>query len=395
MRGPSAKNYLHCSLPPLYVAHSTYPCLQKKPFDSAPPANRAGVPPDRPEIQPENPPAGYTGYHEPILLEEILELAGPVAPRWIVDGTLGDGGHSLAFLERFPEARVLGGDQDAVMLERAGSRIQAAGYADRFEAIHTNFRHLPAQLDERGIRPDFMLLDLGVSMFHFRGAARGFSYEDAQSLDMRLDTHDPRRPTAADLINTAGMAELQRIFQEYGEERFAGRIARAIVESRPIHTARELAALIRRSVPHPAPARADAGGKSGRKSSYKKDGGDGGRKTGGGQIHPATRVFQALRIAVNDELGAAQAALGLDGLPARLAPGGRLAVISFHSLEDRVVKAAFREIGVPAHQRRAREAQYRILTRKPLPPSPAEIARNPASRSAKLRVLERSAETIP
>lgn len=336
-------------------------------------------------------------YHEPILLEEILESAAEVQPALIVDGTVGDGGHSLAFLKRFPDARLVACDRDPAMLERARNRITAAGCADRAEFVLSNFRDLPVYLADRSIRPDFVLLDLGVSMFHFRGAARGFSYEDAGSLDMRLDAPELKRPSAADLVNTAGQAELKRIFQEYGEERFAGRIARSIVEARPIQTARELATLIRSAVPRPT----DPKSGSSRKSSYKSDkksgkasgpkgkGGESGRSS---QIHPATRVFQALRIAVNDELGAAGAALEPGGFPAQLAPGGRLAVISFHSLEDRIVKTAYREIGVPAHQRRAAGAEYLILTRKPQLPTDAEISGNPASRSAKLRVLARSAE---
>ncbi|MCR9143182.1 MAG: 16S rRNA (cytosine(1402)-N(4))-methyltransferase [bacterium] len=341
---------------------------------------------------------GKFEYHEPILIEEILESAAEIGPRLIVDGTLGDGGHSLGFLQRFPEARLVACDRDPVMLERARTRIAAAGCADRSELVLSNFRDLPAWLAERELYADFVLLDLGVSMFHFRGAGRGFSYGDEGALDMRLDAPGPDRRTAADLLNTAAQGELQKIFQEYGEERFAGRIARAIVEARPLSTARQLAELIQAAVPR-LPAR-PAGRKSSytkapsgksepkpaRKSSYSKSG------PGPRQIHPATRVFQALRIAVNDELGAAAAALGADGFPARLASGGRLAVLSFHSLEDRIVKQAFREIGVPAHQRRAAEAEYRILTRKPVPPTDAEIARNPASRSAKLRVLARSAE---
>ncbi len=372
--------------------------VYKKTGDMAPADDRVRVS-DSPQSpgseynEPEHPESQYREpeYHEPILLEEILQSASEIEPRLIVDGTLGDGGHSLAFLERFPSARLVACDRDPQMLERARARLTASGHSDRFELVLSNFRELPAWLSERDLRPDFVLLDLGVSMFHFRGAGRGFSFTDEGALDMRLDAPGPNRPTAADLLNTAGQGELQKIFQEYGEERFAGRIARTIVEARPIHTAQELARLIQKAVPRLAPGssstgtRRSAGGPVGRK---KSDSG----AVRSGQTHPATRVFQALRIAVNDELGAARSALGPAGFPGRLAPGGRLAVLSFHSLEDRIVKQAFREIGVPAHQRRAAAAEFQILTRKPVPPSAAEIARNPASRSAKLRVLARSSE---
>lgn len=356
------------------------------------------------------PGVSWSGFHEPVLLEEILAqaadtpgLSADSGGRLILDGTLGDGGHSQALLKRFPGARLIGCDQDLVMLGRARERLGAAvgadavvGPVDPAEAPcgdsgdmrqvtlwHCNFREAPAHLAARGLHPNFILLDLGVSMFHFRGAARGFSYTDSGPLDMRLNP-DRGGATAADLLNHTDRAELQRIFQVYGEERFAGRIARAIVENRPLATAAELADLILDSVPGPK-SHPKSAGKSG--ANRNSSGGAGG--------HPATRVFQALRIAVNDELGAAESALGAGqtGFAQQLAPGGRLAVISFHSLEDRVVKTAFKAVGVPVHQRRAADAEYRILTKKPLPPSDAEIERNPAARSAKLRVLERSADT--
>lgn len=323
-------------------------------------------------------------YHEPVLPAEILDLARPVlstnagTSTNYVDGTLGDGGHSRMMLQAFPAVRVLGVDRDPEMLARARRRLTDEGLADRVQFQRANFRELPGILDQHGVQADFVLLDLGVSMFHFRGAGRGFSYGD-DVLDMRLSPE--LEESAADLVNRLDQAELQRIFQQYGEEPYSGRIARVITENRPISGARELAELVRRATV--GAGRPAAGKATQRKTKQGRDGGE-----RGGRIHPSTRVFQALRIAVNDEFGAIESALR--ELPQRLAPGGRLAVISFHSLEDRLVKEAFREIGVPAHQRRAAEAEFRIVTRKPVVPGHAETEHNPAARSAKLRCLERA-----
>ncbi|MBX7057924.1 MAG: 16S rRNA (cytosine(1402)-N(4))-methyltransferase RsmH [Leptospirales bacterium] len=295
------------------------------------------------------------------MLEEILGFAAPLCagqgPALVVDGTLGDGGHSLALLQRFPSARLLAVDQDAEMLQRAESRLMQS-CPGRFEVIHANFRELAALLHDRQLRPDFLLLDLGVSMHHFRGSARGFSYLD-EALDMRLDPG--LGPSAAELLNRLPEKELQRIFREYGEERFAGRIARAVAGARPLHSARALAKIVQQSAPH---------------------------KPGRSGIHPATRVFQALRIAVNQELQSLE--LALQSLPSRLAQGGRMAVLSFHSLEDRAVKHRFQSLG---RQRRGEPPTGFVqLTRKPLVPAEAEVRANPASRSAKLRVLAQSSD---
>lgn len=279
--------------------------------------------------------------HIPVLLTEVLTYL-PEGARLIVDGTLGEAGHTLAFHSARPEASLIGIDRDPEMLERAGARILGAGAA--VETHHAAFSRIPEILGSR--RADFILLDLGVSMFHFRGAARGFSYTD-DSLDMRLDPDLP--DTAEDLINHMGEKDLQKLFSELGEERFAGRIAGAIVRKRPVRTAKDLATIILGAVP--------------------------GRQ----RIHPATRVFQALRIRVNRELEE------LNFLPAIagcLAPGGRLAVITFHSLEDRPVKHTLRALG----------EGFRVLTKKPVLPGDQEIEANAASRSAKLRVVEKLAE---
>ncbi|MBL8019798.1 MAG: 16S rRNA (cytosine(1402)-N(4))-methyltransferase RsmH [Leptospirales bacterium] len=276
---------------------------------------------------------------------EILAFV-PQSPAIIVDGTLGEAGHSALFHAQFPGAKILGLDRDPEMLERIRARSEDFSW---IELHRKPYRLAPEALGGR--HADFILLDLGVSMFHFKGAGRGFSYQD-ESLDMRLDPDLPL--TAADILNRKTERELKLIFQEYGEERFAGRIARVIFEKRPVHSARQLAKLILDAVP--------GKGKAG--------------------IHPATRVFQALRIAVNRELEEIESSI--PHLAEVLAPHGRLAIISFHSLEDRCVKHGFRALG---------RERFKILTPKPILPSAEEIARNPASRSAKLRVIEKLPDT--
>lgn len=346
--------------------------------------------------------------HISVLRETILAMAGEVftdhAPRLIVDGTLGEAGHTLAFHERWPEAGVLALDRDPEMIERASQRLSLAGITAREHeftegeeagsngllpepgeiVLHrARFSHLAELLEESGREADLILLDLGVSMFHFNGASRGFSHGD-ENLDMRLDPE--LRRTAADLVNRLSEKEMSYLFATHGEERFSHRIARAIIRGRPYRSARQLSELIARVMP--------AGPKVGKRS-----GGRGG-EGGGKRIHPATRVFQALRIAVNKE--DEELATALKELPARLAPGGILAVISFHSGEDRMVKQAFREIG----EKRSREVRrkerqrpdreeraFRVLTDGPVRPEPEEVAENPASRSARLRVLQKKADT--
>lgn len=277
--------------------------------------------------------------HVSVMPEEVISWA-PQDARLIVDGTAGEAGHTLLLARRCPNARILAFDRDPEMLERARKKLGLAGMENRVELIRGSFGEIPEHTREA----DFILLDLGVSMHHFRGAGRGFSYTD-DSLDMRLDPD--LEETAADIINHSSEKDLKLIFQNYGEERFAGRIARAIVQKRPVRTARDLSSIILGSVPR-------------------------------SRSHPATRVFQALRIAVNDELGEIERALPL--LARSLAPGGRLAVISFHSLEDRIVKHGLRALDL------------KILTKKPLEPTEEEVRANPASRSARLRVAEKPAD---
>jgi len=289
--------------------------------------------------------------HKSVLLDEVLTQLRPAPGRWFIDATVGLGGHAGALLERLlPGGRLLGLDLDAEALELARKRL--APFEGNLELVHGSFRDLAELAERHAGRPaDGVVMDLGVSSFQLQQPARGFSFLVDGPLDMRLDT--TRGVPAARFLERASQAELERVLREYGEERYAGRIARAIAERR--HTLRstlELARLVEATVP-----RREA------------------------RIHPATRTFQALRIAVNDELGALAAALAT--LPRWLAPGGRVAVIAFHSLEDRIVKQSFRQY--------ARAGVVALVTRKPIRPSPEEVAENPRARSARLRVAERLA----
>ena len=321
--------------------------------------------------------------HVPVMLQEILDWTDVLENRTnpvILDGTLGEGGHTRALHRKFPDARLIGVDRDPEMLNRAFSLLEEEGIPckrpgtwevleDGFvHGLAMPFSHAPSQLEGMGIRPDLVLLDLGVSIHHFRGAGRGFSYTD-DSLDMRLSPDLPK--TAADLCNELPESKLKEIFQEFGEEKYPGRIARRIVEERPHSSARELAELILHSVPQD---------RSDRK-----------------RIHPATRVFQALRIAVNREMEELDQALRQ--YPQVLAPGGRLLVITFHSLEDRRVKQAFRELGTKKKAPRKNKdyvktdpSPFWILTPHPQEPTEEEINKNPPSRSSRLRVLEKNAD---
>jgi len=278
--------------------------------------------------------------HQPVMLSEALDLLNVQPGGVYVDATFGGGGHTRGIVERGGQVLALDQDPDAhKRAERLG------GVAIRF--VKANFRDLEAVLASQGSPPvNGILADLGVSSFHFDDPARGFSYQQEGPLDMRMgDTG----PTAAEIVNTLPEEELANIIWRYGEERQSRRIARAIVEARarePIETTTRLAEIIRRAV--------------------------GFRKAG----HPARRTFQALRIYVNDELGALTELLEAAGRV--LAPGGRLVVISFHSLEDRIVKHFLRE-----------DPRFRVLTKKPLVASAAEQEKNPRSRSAKLRAGER------
>ena len=283
---------------------------------------------------------------------------------FFVDATVGAGGHAEFLLERGTEIRLLGIDRDPDALALAGQRL--ARFAKRFELVPGDFADLDALLADR-LPAAGILADLGVSSMQLDRGERGFSFRRDGPLDMRMG---PAGRTAADIVATASVDELTRIFRDYGEERMAAKIARGIVAERtrgPIQTTRQLARIV-----------------AGQKGSREK-------------IDPATRVFQALRIEVNQEL----VALGrfLAAAVARLKPGGRLAVISYHSLEDRIVKDAFRrDSGVCSCPPKlptcicGARAALRLLTRRPIRPGEAELRRNPRSRSARLRVAEKLAE---
>ncbi len=297
--------------------------------------------------------------HQPVLVDEVVDWLVPQegANSIIVDGTVGGGGHTVALARRIgPSGRVIGLDRDPAMLalarEAVNAASQALGRVLPVTLVHAAYREIGHVLDELGIKQvQGILLDLGLSSDQLAWEDRGFSFMVDGPLDMRFDPSEPG-PTAAELINRLPEAELAQVFFDFGEERFSRRISRRIVETRrkrPIRTTGELAEIVRRSVPG---------------------------KARHGPIDPATRVFQALRIAVNHELE--QLDLVLELIPGVLAPGGRAAMISFHSLEDRRVKWAYKK-----------NPELTVLTKKPVTATAQEAAVNPRARSAKLRVVER------
>ena len=305
--------------------------------------------------------------HIPVLLDECIKYLNIKPDGIYVDGTLGMGGHSEAILQRLTAGRLISIDRDVTAIERAGARL--APYADRLTIVHGNFRDIGAILDEQGISAvDGMLFDLGVSSPQLDEADRGFSYMTDAPLDMRMDSSD--NIDAWFIVNRWPQEKIERILRDYGEERHAARIAAKIAECREqkeIRTTLELVEVIKSAMPAAALRE---------------------------KQHPAERSFQAIRIAVNDELNAVHAMM--DTAPDRLKPGGRLCVISFHSLEDRIVKNAIhsRENGCTC----PREAPVctcgfvqtlRSVTRKPITAGGEELELNPRSRSAKLRVAER------
>lgn len=303
-------------------------------------------------------------HHLSVMPQEVLQLLQPQPGGIYVDGTVGGGGHARLILEATePEGRLIGFDRDAETLERA--RRALADFGDRVVLFQQNFSDAPRRLADLGIgEVDGMLLDLGVSSFQLDSPERGFSFRFDGPLDMRMESETDE--TAADLLARLDAEELKKIFREFGEERFAGRIARRIVQRReeqPLTRTTELAELVAAVVP---PSRDRE------------------------RIHPATRVFQALRIAVNHELD--HVAQGIEAGIKLLAPGGRLVVISFHSLEDRIVKRAFREAAtgcicpprLPICQCN-HQPQVELLNRKALRPQQNEMERNPRARSAVLR----------
>ncbi|MBI3877644.1 MAG: 16S rRNA (cytosine(1402)-N(4))-methyltransferase RsmH [Verrucomicrobia bacterium] len=303
--------------------------------------------------------------HKPVMVAEVLAALQPKPGGRYADGTVGLAGHASAILTASaPNGFLFGCDRDGVALEAAAARL--VPFAGRFELRRMNFAELAGWVGAGTC--DGILLDLGVSSVQLDTAARGFSFQQDGPLDMRMDDRTP--VTAATICNTASAEELAKLFEDYGDEPHARRIARAIERDRqvrPFTTTRQLAELIERLNPRR-----------------------------GSKTHPATRVFQALRIAVNDEIASVRR--GLSGAFGALKPGGRMAVITFHSLEDRVVKWFGRDaaldytvpggVDVP-ELRQPRMPLMRVLTRKPVQPGGAEVAENPRARSAQLRVFEK------
>jgi len=313
-----------------------------------------------------------TPSHVPVLLDRVVALVTPALTRSdrertvFVDATLGLGGHSEAVLQACPQAHLVGVDRDVHALERAGRRLEQ--YADRTSFAHAVYDEIPDVLADLGLEhADAILFDLGVSSMQLDVRERGFAYAEDAPLDMRMN--DTAGQTAADVLNTYPVQELTRILKTYGEERFARRIAEAIVRERqhePFTRSARLVELIRGAIPAPA------------------------RRTGG---HPAKRTFQALRIEVNDELSVLRRAIpaAIDSIGV----GGRVVVMSYHSLEDRLVKQAFTEqtrLDVPPDLPfvpEGHEPALRLLTRGAEKASEAEIAENPRAASVRLRAVER------
>ncbi|HUE19627.1 MAG TPA: 16S rRNA (cytosine(1402)-N(4))-methyltransferase RsmH [Stellaceae bacterium] len=311
-----------------------------------------------------NPASSDTEAHVPVLLAEAVAALGPHDGALYLDGTFGAGGYSRALLEA-ARCRVVAFDRDPDAVRRGADL--ARRYPDRLTLIEGRFSEMETLLKPLGITAvSGVALDLGVSSMQLDEAERGFSFRDDGPLDMRMARSGE---TAADLVNTLSETALTTIIRDYGEERFARRVARAILAKRaqaPITRTGELAAIVRRAVPE------------------------------AGHIDAATRTFQALRIAVNDELGELER--GLIAAERLLSPGGRIAVISFHSLEDRIVKAFLRtrSAEAPRASRHAPDAQgpassFTLINRKPIAASEAETQRNPRARSARLRAAERTA----
>ncbi len=293
-----------------------------------------------------SPPESKTFFHVPVLLQEaIAGLALKPGGRYL-DATVGGGGHSFEILRSHPDIQLVALDQDRQAIAAAQERL--AEYGDRTEFHHCNFSNYAPQADEKF---DGILADLGVSSVQFDQADRGFSFRHEAPLDMRMN--DQQSLTAADVINHEDEKQLADLIYTYGEERLSRRIARNIVQARPIQTTKELADVIWKNVPN----------------SYRH-----------GRIHPATRTFQALRIAVNRELDVLESFIRQS--PHWLNPKGRLVIISFHSLEDRIVKFGFRE-----------HPLLTVVTKKPMISQEQETRENPRARSAKLRVAQRSPDT--
>lgn len=307
--------------------------------------------------------AGGQVPHQPVLYQQVMNALAPEKGSLFLDGTLGAGGHAKCILQAStPHGQLLGLDRDAEAMKMARQRLRA--YKDRLILRQASYRNAPDILDQVGWkRVNGILLDLGVSSMQIDQPQRGFSFMEDGPLDMRFD--QDQEVTAADILNSLEEPELVSIIWEYGEERYSRQIARAIVDARPIQTTRDLARLVQSVVPGH-----------------------------GSQIHPATRTFQALRIATNEELEVLSTAL--PELLNRLAPAGRIAIISFHSLEDRIVKQYFKKESsdclCPPKQpvcTCGHQASIKVLTKKPVRPDKHEIEHNPRARSARLRVAEK------
>lgn len=290
-------------------------------------------------------------WHLPVMVSEVLQYLAPRPGAVIVDGTAGTGGHGIAIAPRLlPDGRLVAVDRDPDALTLASQRLTE--FTPQVACVPGNYRDLPRLLNDLGVRGlDGLLLDLGMSSLQVDRAERGFSFGKPGPLDMRMDPEAAE--TAADVVNSRSAEELTQLFGVLGEERYAGRIARRIVQARaqePITTTEQLARIIAGAVP-PAARH--------------------------GRLHPATRCFQALRIAVNDELGALEELLA--ALPDLLNPGGRAVILTYHSLEDRPVKRAFLD--------GQRAGVWTVLTKKPVTPSDEEVRTNSRARSAKLRAV--------
>jgi len=302
--------------------------------------------------------------HASVLLDEILGAARSKNVQSILDCTLGLGGHAEALLEQCKTAQLTGVDQDEVALSLAKTRL--ANYSSRLTLLQVNFRDLATVIDESA-RFDFILADLGVSSLQLDTAERGFSFQQAAPLDMRMSQATTK--TAAAVLNDYSEMDLKRVFVRGGQTRYAKRLASECVHARPLETTAEFAALCERVLP-----------------SYSKTSG---RK----RSHPATVPFQAVRIEVNDELRSLQAFLA--DIPQFIAPGGLLAIISFHSLEDKYVTRSMRAWSKiePLEREQGKEPFGTLLTKKAIEATQAERMRNPRSRSARLRIFERGAGT--
>jgi 16S rRNA (cytosine1402-N4)-methyltransferase len=302
--------------------------------------------------------------HRPVMVDEVVELFRPVPPGLIVDATVGGGGHARALLDALPRHRLLGLDRDEEAL--AAANVTLSGFADRVTLRRARFDRLKAMVQEAGDDSVVaVLFDLGVSSPQVDRAERGFSYSQDAPLDMRMDRRESL--TAADVVNTYSVERLTSVLYDYGDERFAQRIARAIVAARPLTSTTELVDVIRSAIPAPA------------------------RRRGG---HPAKRTFQALRIEVNGELEVLGPAI--DQAIDVLVPGGRCAVLAYHSGEDRIVKDRFRQAetggcvcppGLPCVC--GAQPVVRLLRRGIRRPSAAEVAANPRAESARLRAIEK------